>query len=201
MPQSLANLTEFDFIVCIDTSGSMGEPVKAGSPVTRWEAVQESAMTFIRDIEKLDGDGIGLVTFGGFKIKSFDNVTSQTARDIFSSTSPRGSTPLAEALQSALLLAGKSDKKDFIIVFTDGVPDDRNAAADVIRKASQNQETDDSLTILFIQVGDDVGATKYLKSLDDELTGCKFDIVDARTVMEAENFDTTAELILAAIGD
>lgn len=70
---------------------------------------------------------------------------------------------MAEALQSALQLAGKSDKKDFIMVFTDGVPDDRNAAADVIRKASQNQEMDDSLTILFIQVGDDVSATKYLK--------------------------------------
>jgi Mg-chelatase subunit ChlD len=197
----LATLSEYDFIVAIDTSGSMGEPVNAGSRVPRWDAVQESAMAFIRDIEKVDQDGIGLVTFGGGGIKSFDGVTADKAREVFSNTTPRGSTPLAEALTAALALAGKSDKKDFIVVFTDGVPDDRAAAAEVIRKASHAQETDDALTILFIQVGDDAAATKYLQSLDDDLTGCKFDIADAKTVAEADAFATTAELIVAAIND
>lgn len=202
MTEAIANkLSEYDFIVAIDTSGSMGEPVKAGSPVTRWESVQEAAMTFIRDIEKIDQDGIGLVLFGGSNIKSFDNVTSQVARDVFASASPRGSTPLAEALTAALTLAGKSDKKDFVLVFTDGVPDDRSAAANVIRKASHAQESDDSLTILFVQVGDDRGATAYLESLDNDLSGCKFDIVDAKTVAQAEAFSTTADLVLAAIND
>lgn len=202
MTEAIANrLSEYDFIVAIDTSGSMGEPVKAGSAVTRWEAVQESAMAFIRDIEKIDSDGLGLVLFGGPTIKAHDGVTSQAARDVFANAGPRGSTPLAEALTAALSLAGKSDKKDFIIVFTDGVPDDRAAAADVIRKASHAQDTDDALTILFVQVGDDANATKYLKSLDDDLKGCKFDIVDAKTVAEADAFATTADLVLAAIND
>ena len=194
------SLTEYDFIVCIDTSGSMGEPVKAGSSVSRWDAVQETALTFIRDIEKIDQDGIGLVTFGS-SVKSHDGVTSDKAREVFAGTGPRGSTPLAEALTAALALAGKSDKKDCIMVFTDGVPDDRTAAADVIRKASHQQETDDALTILFVQVGDDAQATKYLESLDNDLTGCKFDIVDARTVAEANAFATTADLVIAAIND
>lgn len=194
-------LSEYDFIVAIDTSGSMGEPVKAGSPVTRWEAVQEAAMTFIRDIEKLDSDGIGLVLFGGMNIKAFDGVTSDKAREVFANSSIRGSTPLAEALTAAFGLAGKSDKKDFVIVFTDGVPDDKAAAAEVIRKASHAQETDDSLTVLFVQVGNDTSATNYLKSLDDDLKGCKFDIVDAKTVAEAEQYATTADLVLAAIND
>lgn len=202
MTEAIANkLSEYDFVVAIDTSGSMGEPAKAGSSVTRWEAVQEAAMTFIRDIEKVDQDGIGLVLFGGANIKVQDGVTSQAARDVFAGAGPRGSTPLAEALTAALTLAGKSDKKDFIIVFTDGVPDDRAAAADVIRKASHAQETDDALTILFIQVGNDAAATKYLESLDNDLTGCKFDIVDAKTVAQAEAFATTADLVLAAIND
>lgn len=202
MTETIANkLTEFDFIAAIDTSGSMGEPVKAGSTVTRWQAVQEAAMTFIRDIEQIDQDGIGLVLFGGAHIKAQDGATSQAARDVFASTSPRGSTPLAEALTACMALAGKSDKKDFIIVFTDGVPDDRAAAAEVIRKASHAQESDDSLTILFIQVGDDAAASKYLTSLDDDLTGCKFDIVDIRTAAQAEAFATTAELVYAAIND
>ena len=196
---STAKLSEYDFIVVIDTSGSMGEPVKAGSSITRWEAVQESAMTIIRDVEKLDQDGIGLVLFGGPTIRSYDGVTSEKAREVFAGTSPRGSTPLTDALIAALALAGKSDKKDFVIVFTDGVPDDRASAARVITQAANIQETDDSLTILFVQVGDDRSATAYLKSLDEDLRGAKFDIVDARTVPEVDAFADTIELIAAAI--
>ena len=201
MTDATNKLSEYDFIVAIDTSGSMGEPVKAGSSVTRWEAVQEAAMTFIRDIEKIDQDGIGLVLFGGSNIKAQDGVTSQVAREAFANSGPRGSTPLAEALTEALKLAGKSDKKDFILVFTDGVPDDKAAAAKVIVDASQKQETDDALTILFIQVGDDAAATAYLTSLDNDLVGAKFDIVDAKTIAEAEKFATTADLVIAAIND
>lgn len=194
-----AKFSEYDFIVAIDTSGSMGEPVKAGSSITRWEAVQESALTIIRDVEKLDQDGIGLVLFGGPNIRAFDGVTSDKVRDVFASSSPRGSTPLAEALTAALALAGKSDKKDLIVVFTDGVPDDRQAAARVITQAANAQETDDALTILFVQVGDDRSATAYLKSLDDDLRGAKFDIVDAKTVPEVDAFSSTIDLIAAAI--
>lgn len=198
---NINKLSEYDFIIAIDTSGSMGEPVKAGSNITRWEAVQESALTIVRDVEKLDSDGIGLVLFGGPTIKSFDGVTSDKMREVFAGTSPRGSTPLAEALTASLALAGKSDKKDFVIVFTDGVPDDRAAAASVITKASNAQDSDDALTILFVQVGDDRSATAYLKSLDDDLKGCKFDIVDAKTVPEVDAFSSTVDLILAAIAD
>ena len=158
-------------------------------------------MTIVRDVEKLDADGLGLVLFSGSGISSYDGVTSANIRDHFASNSPRGTTPLAEALQAAIKLAGKSDKKDFIVVFTDGVPDDKAAAAKVIIDQANSQETDDALTILFVQVGDDAAATAYLKKLDDELTGAKFDIVDAKTQAEADQFPSTVELILAAIDD
>ena len=200
MTSTATQLTEYDFIVCIDTSGSMGEPVKAGSDRTRWEAVQESALAFVRDIEKIDSDGIGLVLFGS-QVKAFDGVNSDKVREVFANAAPRGSTPLAEALTEALKLAGKSDKKDFILVFTDGVPDDKAAAAKVIVNAANAQDTDDALTILFVQVGNDASATAYLKSLDDDLGGAKFDIVDAKTVAEAEAFATTSDLVLASISD
>lgn len=193
-----AKLSEFDIVIAIDTSGSMGEPVKAGSSVTRWQAVQESAMTIIRDAQAIDADGLGLVLFGS-SVRSFDGVTADKAREVFAGNGPRGSTPLAEALTAALSLAGKSDKKDLVVVFTDGVPNDRAAAAEVIRNASHAQETDDALTILFIQVGDDAQATAYLKSLDDDIKGCKFDIVDVKTVEQADAFASTSELLIAAI--
>lgn len=89
----LTKLSEYDFIVVIDKSGSMGEPNKPGSSVTRWEAVQESAMTFVRDIEKFDSDGLGLVLFSGSGVSSHDGVTSEKIREVFAQNSPRGSTP------------------------------------------------------------------------------------------------------------
>lgn len=194
-----AVLSEYDFIVVIDASGSMGETDMNGR--SRWDYMQETAVAFTRDLEKIDADGIGVVMFSGGNVQSFDGVTTDKVKEIFANRSPRSTTPLAEALTSALALAGKSDKKDFIIVFTDGVPDDKAAAAKVIKDAANKQETDDGLTILFVQVGKDAAATAYLKELDDNLKGAKFDIVDAKTIDEAEKFATTAELVLHAIND
>lgn len=193
-------LTEHDFIVVVDASGSMETEDMSGGR-SRWAAMQESVVQMVRDVTKLDADGIGLVVFSGTSVDSFDNVDVNKLTEVFSTRKPRSSTPLAEALTAALKLAGKSDKKDFIIVFTDGVPDNEAAAAKVIREAANKQETDDALTILFVQVGYDAGAAKYLEKLDDQLTGCKFDIVDTKTMAQAEKFDSVAELIAAAIAD
>jgi Mg-chelatase subunit ChlD len=198
--QNAASLTEYDFIAVIDASGSMGTEDMPGKR-SRWSYMQESAEAFCRDLNKIDSDGLGLVVFGGSQIDSYDGVTPDKISEVFRTRSPRGSTPLAEALTAALKLAGKSDKKDFIIVFTDGVPDDKDAAAKVIRDISHKQETDDALTFLFVQVGYDAAASAYLRKLDDDLKGAKFDIVDAKTIEEAEKFATTADLILHAIDD
>ena len=199
-PEIETVLSEFDFIAVVDASGSMATDDMSGGR-SRWKAMQETAEQFLRDISKIDSDGIGLVVFSGSSVDSFDNVNVSKVTEVFQNRNPRSSTPLAEALTAALKLAGKSDKKDFIIVFTDGVPDDEVAAARVIREAANKQETDDALTILFVQVGNDAAATAYLKKLDDQLAGCKFDIVDVKTMAEAEKFDTTVELIAAAIND
>jgi Mg-chelatase subunit ChlD len=196
---AIARLSEFDFIAVVDTSGSMAEPNKAGttSP-TRWEAVQESLRTLIRDLSKIDSDGIGMVQLGG-NLQTWDCVTEENALNVFKDLSPRGGTPLAEALAKAFNMAGKNAKKDFIVVYTDGVPDDAEAVKKVILNQANSQVSDDACTVLFVQVGDDKYATKFLQDLDDNLKGAKFDIVDAKTVAEVDAFASTAELILAAI--
>ena len=195
-----ASLTEFDFVLVIDASGSMSETdIKGGK--SRWDYMQETASSFARDLAKIDSNGIDVIVFGGANITTHEGVNADTVKDVFAAHSPRGSTPLAEALAQAFKVAGKSDRKDFIIVFTDGVPDDKEAAAKVIIDQANKQETDDALTILFVQVGYDAAAKAYLAELDDSLTGAKFDIVDAKTMEEAEAFATTADMILAAIQD
>lgn len=200
MSEAIQKLSEFDFIVVIDASGSMGETDMPNGR-SRWDHMQETATSFARDLSALDSDGIDVVTFGGQSIQTYEGVTADKVKEVFAARSPRGGTPLAEALTAALKLAGKSDKKDFIVVFTDGVPDDKEAAKKVIINQANSQETDDACTILFVQVGKDASAAAYLRTLDDDLKGAKFDIVDAKTMEEAEAFATTAELILAAIDD
>jgi Mg-chelatase subunit ChlD len=195
-----ATLSEYDFVVVVDKSGSMGEEDMPGGR-SRWDYMQETATAFTRDICKLDSDGIGLVLFSGSSVVAKDGCGVDDVKRVFAENRPSGSTPLHSALSEAFKLAGKSSKKDFIIVFTDGVPDDGAAAAEVIKRQANSQETDDACTVLFVQVGRDAAATRYLRSLDDDLKGAKFDIVDAKTMDEAEKFASTAELIVAAIND
>lgn len=197
---SLEKLQEYDFVVVLDASGSMAETDMPGGK-SRWNYMQESLLAFAADIGQIDQDGFDLVVFGGNNISSFTGVNTDKVKEAFATRRPMGSTPLTEALNEAFKLAGKSDKKDFIVVFTDGVPDDKAGAARAIIEAANKQETDDALTVLFVQVGKDAQAAAYLKSLDDDLKGAKFDIVDAKTLGEAEAFSSTAELITAAIND
>lgn len=198
--EQAALLSEFNFIVAVDASGSMGETDMPGGK-SRWEYMQETLVAFTREILTIDSDGIEVVAFGGQNITSVSGKTADAVKLIFSTRSPRGSTPLAQALTESLKLAKLSDKKAVILVFTDGVPDDRAEAARVIVNQANSQETDDECTILFIQVGHDVAATKYLRSLDDDLRGARFDIVDCKTMDEAETFQTTVDLVCAAIKD
>jgi len=193
-----SSLSEYDYIIAIDASGSMGEQ-DCRNGQSRWVYAQESVTALARDLQALDSDGIDVLFFSGQSVQGFQGVTADHVKDVFATRSPRGSTPLAEALAACLEAAGKSDKKDMIIVLTDGVPDDKARAAKVIIDASNLLEKDEDLTFLFIQVGHDADATAYLKTLDDDLKGAKFDIVDVKTVDEADAFASTADLILAAI--
>lgn len=192
-------LSEFDFKVLIDRSASMGtEDMKGRS---RWAYMQETAEQFCRELDKIDADGIDVILFSGAGLDPYSNVNAAKVRDLFANNAPRSSTPLAQALQMAFDQAARASKKVFILCFTDGEPDDKEAVKRTIIAQSNRQERDEDLTILFVQVGYDAGATRYLKTLDDELTGAKFDIVDVKTIDEAEKFNSVAELVVAAIDD
>jgi len=192
--------SEYDFILVPDKSGSMGTEDMPGGR-SRWDYMKESVAQFARDVCKVDSDGIGLVVFGGSTVSSQDGCDATKVQQVLNEYRPGGGTPLAEALTAAFKMAGKSDKKDFVAVFTDGVPDDKKAAADVIRKQANSQASDDSCTVLFVQVGRDQEAGKYLAKLDDDLTGCKYDIVDAKTMDDLDNAGSIGDLIAAAIND
>lgn len=108
--ETLAMLSEYDFIAVVDASGSMGTEDMPNNR-SRWQYMQETLEAFCRDMNKIDSDGIGLVVFSGANLQVFDNVNVDKVSEVFRTRSPKGSTPLAEALTAALGLAGKSEKK------------------------------------------------------------------------------------------
>lgn len=193
----MTQITNFDYVVLIDASGSMANT--DGKPATRFERAKESVSGLVAELGAVDEDGIDVITFGGESIIHTAGV--KTPADVQSAFNRRvaGGTPTAEALAKAFEIAGKSDKPDFVIVITDGEPNNRQAVKDVIIKQANSQNADGDLTVLFIQIGDDAAAGAFLTQLDDDLVGAKFDIVDKKTQAEADAYPTLAALIEDAI--
>ena len=190
------NITNFDYTILIDASGSMANT--DGKAATRFERAKESVIGLVSELGAVDEDGIDVITFGGESIIHTGGV--KTPADVPNAFERRvaGSTPTAEALARAFEIAGKSDKPDFVIVITDGEPNNRQAVKDVLIKQANSQNADGDLTVLFIQIGDDASAANFLAELDDGLNA-KFDIVDTMTQAKADSYPSLAALIEDAI--
>lgn len=173
---SKAELSEYNFIVAVDTSGSMGAP-------NRWEQAKSIALSVANFAGQVDTNGIDIITFGA-TVNAYENATADKIAEIFNTEKPNGSTPLNEAIVLANQVRLKSNKKAFTVVVTDGAPDDEAAVAKTLTDIANSINQNNDSSFLFIQIGDDAGATQFLTRLDDNLKGGKFDIVDRRTIEE-----------------
>jgi uncharacterized protein with von Willebrand factor type A (vWA) domain len=200
-------MSDRDYTLIIDKSGSMSTPDQAGGR-TRWQIAQESTIALARKCEEFDPDGITVYVFSG-KFKRYDNVTTAKVAQIFQENDPAGTTDLAGVLKNATddylqrKAAGQTKPNgETILVVTDGEPDDRKAVMRVIIEVSRRLDRDEELAISFIQVGNDAQATRFLKILDDELqsAGAKFDICDTITMDDMEDM-SLSEVLLNAIND
>ncbi|NEO19181.1 MULTISPECIES: VWA domain-containing protein [unclassified Moorena] len=199
-------LEQRDYTLIIDKSGSMSiRDQLAGK--SRWQMMQESTLALASKCEELDPDGITVYVFSG-RFKRYDNVTADKVLQIFQENEPSGRTDLAGVLLDATndyfkrKASGQTKENgETILVVTDGEPDERKAVMKVIIEASRRIDVDEELGISFIQIGNDLQATKFLKILDDELqnAGAKFDIVDTVTIDQMEDMTLTEVLINAII--
>ncbi len=190
-------ITEYDFVIGLDASGSMGAPSKRYPGKSRWEEAQETIYGLANALNKYDEDGIDVVVFGG-NVQTFRSVTPDKVAEVFKARSPRGDTPLAEAID-AIAALNDDGKKAVAIIFTDGEPNDKQAAVNAITTIADKQEKDEDFTIQFVQIGDDAGAAAFLAHLDDNLTA-KFDIVDTIKAVDADQMEAI-DLINKAIND
>jgi hypothetical protein len=166
---------------------------------TRWQEAQETILGIAAALGEFDSDGIDVVVFGG-GVNLIEGVTAAKVSEVFATRSPRGSTPLAEALTVVVKKQKSTGKNTVAIIFTDGEPDDRAAVESTIVNASNALEKDEALTFLFVQIGNDAGAAKFLDHLDDGLSSAKFDIVDAINAATADTMEPI-DLINKAIND
>ncbi len=196
-----------DYTLILDKSGSMSTPDQP-SGRTRWQAAEESTLALARKCEQFDPDGITVYLFSS-RFKRYDDVTSSKVEQIFMENDPVGTTDLAAVLNDAIQnylqrkAAGQTKPNgETILVVTDGEPDDRRAVMEVIIAGTQHMDRDEELAISFIQVGNDAGATKFLKALDDQLSsvGAKFDICDTITMDDMADL-SLAEVLMNAIAD
>ncbi len=199
-----------DYTLIIDQSGSMSS-VENG--MSLWKQAAESTEAVAREIIKRDPDGITLYTFNDRFLREDNVASSERVKEIFEKNRPGGTTNLSGVLKDALddyfdrrakgEMVGKTGET--ILVVTDGCPNNRSKVKDVIIDATKKCHTAEELAISFFQIGEDEGAKRFLKKLDDDLqkgwfNKAKFDIVDTKTFDELEDIGLEQALI-AAIRD
>lgn len=220
-----ALLQGYDVVMCFDQSGSMSGPVsKKQFNVTRWQATREAAASISGAVDHIDEDGAAVVFFNS-GVSMFDGQSSEDVAALFKDRKPGGLTDLAGALRETFNYIKRKVKKNkehkaLVIIVTDGIPYMGDDAEDQGRLVAQlitdfthwmTQEglTDDQVGISIIQIGNDPGATKYLKFLDDNLTvpiaqggfGATFDIVDTINFEDVEAAGGIVQAFVRAFND
>ena len=183
-----ARLSNRDYTLVIDKSGSMADGHDVPGFKSRWAAAEESTKAIAKQVEQYDPDGITVYPFAsGFK--RYDNVTADKVGQIFKENSPMGGTALHLVLKDVFdkwterKKAGQLKQGEMVIVITDGQPNDEAMVAGEIVKVTKKMDKQDELSVAMFQVGSDASASKFLKHLDDDLQkhGAKFDIVSVKT--------------------
>ncbi len=201
------HLQDRDYTLILDRSGSMAQRDMPNGK-SRWAEARESTYAVAAKCAEFDPDGITVYLFNS-RPKRFDNTTPEKVLQLFDEYEPVGGTNLAGVLDDALgnyfqrKAAGQAKAQgEIFIVVTDGEPDDQRSVMKTIIEASRKLAHDKEIGISFLQIGNDAGATRFLKALDDELTraGAKFDIVDTMTFDEMSD-RSLKDVLLGALFD
>lgn len=178
---NVANKLDRDYVIIVDKSGSMqlDDTDKDMQRCTRWDNARKAVEILAPKITEFDTDGVTAWLFSN-RHQKFDGLRdAQSVSRVFHGHGPDGSTDLAGVLNAAFDDFFRKGKPVTYLIITDGAPDDEDAVRRAVESASNRLGKDSDMSLTFVQVGDDSGATQFLQNLDDKVgMQCKFDIVD-----------------------
>lgn len=169
-----------------------------------WEKAQALITALAQKCEEYDPDGITVYTTS-MVCQRFDHTTSDKIAEVFAQCSRLEVVNVTDVLQEAIAeyfsskAAGKAKTNGLIIlVILDCEPDDRMEMVRLIVETTEQVDSPEEMGISFLQVGSDLLARGFIKSLDNNLSaaGAKLDIVDAKVL---EELDLTSEDILTQV--
>lgn len=172
------------YVLIVDRSGSMDTRDGSG---TRFDSARNACEKLIEAMLRYDIDKTVPVFFFDHETTFCGELQSSSqVTGLFKEFKPRGSTRLASALDQAMDLYAGKQRNNFemvpgttFVVLLDGGADDEEAVFQVIDKYAGKNYIDNhtQIAISFVQIGDDRGATAFLKKLDD---GGSPDICDTK---------------------
>ncbi|KAJ7055070.1 hypothetical protein C8F01DRAFT_1030597 [Mycena amicta] len=198
---ALEILRKYDTVILVDDSGSMVLPGSKRDR-TRWFEAGEALETLAETAQQYDADGIDIY-FLNSKREALNVKSSAEVRELFHRVRPSGATPIGERLDQ--LVKPRLCQLEAAHISPDGTPRDRETGEEIKRVnfivITDGEASDDprypiidaatrlqmirnlsmiQLGIQFVQIGNDAGATRALKVLDDNLhrTANIRDIVD-----------------------
>jgi len=174
----LMTLSQFDIIMVLDDSGSMGTATDVGS---RWGELKAMAAAVIDLGVLLDSDGIDVMFLNrGVRrgVRSMNDV-----QDLFSRP-PSGCTPLSKRVREAMALPRQSPQKPILmLIATDGVPDTGERyghpdydSVDIFRSVLEKERDPTRVFVSIIKCSDRDNETGYLDKMDRELIN--LDVID-----------------------
>jgi hypothetical protein len=167
-------------------------------PWSRWDSARVAVEGVMEVALSLDSDAkVDLMFWAGERsgLNKIEKIITQPGevKPFFDNNLPKnGTTPLAEALNAIYetklhQLLAKSEPFTCLI-FTDGTPDDPEAVKRFLKRVivdnrleEKNRET--LAAFSFVRMGDDEGAKRFLKDLDDNLVtqmDVRVDIADTK---------------------
>lgn len=176
-----------NFIFGVDVSGSMQSSDCPGG-LTRIAFLKEKVVQFTGEASKYDPDGIDILAFG-HQITAYEKITAEKAAETVSKLNADEAATQTHLLISKAYEMHKAGGYEQTVLFiaTDGDPTDKQAVKDAIVKITNDVKDEREFNISFLTVGKiSDSLDKYLTSLDDDLKGAKYDIVDVKRLEEVD---------------
>jgi len=201
--QELWALSEFDLVFILDDSGSMNG--RSGN-MTRWQELQQTVSQIIQIGRCFDDDGMDVYFLNRAPVKGI-----RAAQDLFPcfAMPPRGSTPLAQAIDFVVRDQGMRSRKPLLLMIaTDGVPDDQLAFRRALETAVNNPYR--TIRVQFLACSDVEAEVGWLNVLDrevknvdvtDDYVSERAEILKTGKVTEFSRGDYVCKALLGGISD